>query len=99
MATSKGNTSVRRSSHSRPTDSSTRTSPVPADLPKNIREVVLRGIDLGESSDSGKHRFTGHSLSIKKGTFLTNAGGFDGTEPAFEIPYVATFRFGKPRQR
>lgn len=68
------------------------------DSPADAREVATLGIDLSEfTSDSGAHRFTGSRTSIKKGTLQTNAGGFDGSQPAFEIPYVATYKFGKPR--
>ena len=69
------------------------------DLPKNVREAVLRGIDLDDGgSDSGEHRFTSADTSTKKGTIETaQNAGFSGAEPVFEIPYVATFKFGKPR--
>ncbi len=68
------------------------------DLPKNIREVVLRGVDLIDGSgDSGEHRYTSANTSTKKGILRTGSGGFNGVEPDYEIPYVATFKFGKPR--
>jgi hypothetical protein len=67
-------------------------------LPRSMRDVVLRGIDLGEVRDTGEHRFTGARTSVKSGSFQTEGGvDFAGGEPAYEIPYVATFKFGKPR--
>jgi hypothetical protein len=59
-------------------------------LPKNVRDMVLKGFDLAEGFCIYEEDFAGASIVLRRGTFEP-----DGTD--LEIPFVAKISYGKPR--
>jgi hypothetical protein len=59
-------------------------------VPKNAREVVLKGFNLAEGFSIYEEEFTGASTVLHRGTFEP-----DGTD--LEIPFIAKISYGKPR--
>jgi len=60
-------------------------------VPKNVREIVLKGFDLAEGFSIYDEDFTGANAVVRRGTFEP-----DGAD--LEIPFTASIKFGKPRR-
>jgi hypothetical protein len=59
-------------------------------VPKNVRDVVLKGFNLAEGFSTYEEEFAGADSVLRRGTFEP-----DGTD--LEIPFVAKISFGRPR--
>jgi hypothetical protein len=61
-----------------------------ANIPRNVREIVLQGFDLQEGFSTDEDTFTGPNTIERRGEFEP-----DGSH--ITIPYTASIRFGRPR--
>ena len=60
------------------------------ELPSNVRDAVLGGMDLLASPFAAEDKFTGPST-------VTRTGQVE-SEDGFAIPFVAKLQFGRPRR-